>query len=259
MRRYQKAQGVSIPGGRKVILTPEGVAMGYIPDAWNTLMGPEFMRDNKIINRALPGENKRGVAQDNYDPGAYSFSSFPNGVLAFDYVRDPEDILRSLTSADINPDRWTVFVVQRPDAAPGRTRELLRTIDGTPGGEFSPRVGINSANERASIYNSSSDSTLRLGYTPPVSYDNRTVLLMFTFSIERGLAIFENGELGASAPNDTQPFTFGYGAGEVGWNRQMAGLVGMTGLLDIDLSAPENTGYRKSIENFLMDKYGISQ
>jgi hypothetical protein len=32
----------------------------------------------------------------------------------------------------------------------------------------------------------------------------------------------------------------------------------MTGLLDIDLGWPEHAGYRRQIERFMMDRYGIS-
>ncbi|WP_193090871.1 hypothetical protein [Halomonas colorata] len=254
MRRYQMLQGVQVPNSNlpSIEITPEGRAMGAIP-FWNTLLDPDYVSDNKIRNRAI-----KATLQNNEDPGTYTFSSFANGARAFNYPSGSENLLRSLSSTDINPERWTVFVVQRPNSDAAQAREVLRSIDSAPADEFSPRMGINTANSRASIYKSSSDATLRLGYTPPVNYNNRTVLLMFTFSVERGLAIFEDGVLGAAAPNETQPFTFGYQAGAVGWNRQMAGLVGMAGLLDADLSAPENAGYRRSIERFLMTKYGIN-
>ncbi|RUR51426.1 hypothetical protein [Vreelandella populi] len=252
MRRYQMLQGVRVPNSSlpSIEITAEGRAMGAIP-FWNTMLDPNYVSGGKVRNRAV-----KATLQENTDGTPPTFGEFPNGERAFSQIVTP--LNRSAAATDMNPNRWTVFVVQRGDASAPASREVLRTVAGVGAGEFSPRMGINASGDRASIYKSSSDAALRLGYTPESNYLNRTVLLMFTFSIERGLAIFENGELVASAPDDVQPLTAGYSAGEYAWHRQMAGLVGMAGLLDADLSAPENAGYRRAIERFLMTKYGIS-
>jgi hypothetical protein len=83
---------------------------------------------------------------------------------------------------------------------------------------------------------------------------------MTTYSEGEGIKIIHNGKIvgvnenfGGFQANDT--------AGTYQWissfNTTRTADVGHTGLLDIDLSRPENAGHRRALENYLIELYGI--
>lgn len=249
MIKYQILQGVRLPqatGLPVVAPTPEGKAMGAIP-GWNILIDPDYVGHNSVLNRAKI-DSMFMASNSGYEYGAIS------GETAFSLGGGP----RFAPTVDMNPTAWSAFfVVQTPrDGATGG-RELLRPIEIDTEG-VGPRVTIR-ANGHLWLYGTST-TVDRLG--GPEIPDNEAFLAMATFSTRDGTKLYCDGELVAANPDDKRPLDEKYSAGEYmllsGTSADLPMLVGMCGVLDIDLGWPEHAGYRRAIERFLMDKYGIT-
>lgn len=144
----------------------------------------------------------------------------------------------------------------RPVDRASVTYDVGRSISDAASGGLSLRAGLNVGASRATIY--AGTATVRLGYTLAQSFLNRTTFLMFTFSTRDGLRIFENGNEVAAAPDDKRPLTHGFGANEWLMWRENFGLLGMSGMLSIDLGWAEHRAYRRQMSEFMAAKYGIS-
>lgn len=247
MKSIIEMPGVSLPTPSNlppVSRSPEGIAMAHIP-GWSLFADPKYVKNGRVRNRAAP----RSLTSTS---GTLAFTTL-NGEQMIDTTA-AEARLTGLPAID--PTSWTVFSVFRPIELTGPSYDVARSITDAPVGGLSMRVGLNAGAARITIYEGT--SAIRLAYTPPINFNNRLALLMYTFSVRDGLKIFENGELVATAPDDKRPLTQGYGAGQWQMYRLNRGLIGMGGHLHTDLGAPENDGYRRQIEQFLMEKYGIA-
>ncbi|MDO5604800.1 MAG: hypothetical protein Q4G25_06520 [Paracoccus sp. (in: a-proteobacteria)] len=158
----------------------------------------------------------------------------------------------------INPDAWSIFAVMRPvsESIVGVTYDVGSSVADAPSSSLSLRTGLNAGGGRATIYVGSAE--VRLGYQPSDSFIGRTVFLLFTFSTRDGLRIFENGQEVAAAPDDKRLLTQGYGANEWLMWRANRGLIGVSGMLSIDLGWPEHRAYRRQMAEFFATKYGIA-
>lgn len=252
MIRYSKAQGVQIPSAAlgAIHFTPEGVAMGAVP-GWKMFLDPSYMVSGAPRNRAVK----------------QSVTTAPEGPITINTFRSTQEAafrmynntigtrsIRGLPA--VNPNRWSFFI---PFSLPSSTglslTEIFRSNVLSEAGELCLRIAM-TANGDVVIYEGTTVDRLR--WTPAVSLVDSPALLMFTFSTDGGLNIFANGVRVASAA-DFRPLTEGFGAGE--WrmfgNSNTRCDAGMIGMLDLDLSTPENAGYRRAIEQFLMTKYGL--
>lgn len=262
MIRYQRISGVTLkdPTGLPGIeITPEGQAMGAVP-GWSVFLDPSYSQDDPpfIRNRAQPNGN------DPLSLGEFEYGEI-NGNTAFLMTNEAGGAVHEPQKGAIDPERWTVFFVcdDLVQTEPTQIPRIIAPVDDGAGG-IALNFGYNSTSTGIIVYEEvqfAPGNPTRLRYDPPTRLFLRESpsLIMATFSIERGINIFDGGELVESEPNDTRPLTVATGAGESRWLRFMRGKVGMCGLLNADLSAPENTGHRRSIERFLMDKYGIPQ
>ena len=257
MIKYQKIQGVeltevsSLP---KIEQTPEGLAMGGIP-SWVAFVDPNYVVESpgQVRNRAIP--NAMGSATSDVATG-----NFANGEISFDHTEDPFNLTLPVNGIDNNT--WSAFFVANVEGGSG----IQRIFRSSPTLEEGEGVGLNVAfnisGDRIIVYepsDSSSGQTQRLSYTGGFDEIDRAQLFMVTFSTTHGLKIYVDGELVASEPGDKAPLTNGHEVSNLLMYRSTRGDYGMGGLLNIDLGASENTGHRRAIEKFLMDKYGIPQ
>lgn len=262
MIRYQKISGITLEGNAglpRVQITPEGRAMGAVP-GWSVFLDPSYSQINPqyIRNRAQPDGN------DLVSDGSFEYDEI-NGNTAFLMTNEAGGMAHRPQKGNIDPDRWTVFfvgadmVATKPTAIP----RIIAPVDDTLEG-VALNFGYNSTGAAIVLYEQAQfdpGNPIRLRYDPltPLFVRESPTLIMATFSVERGINIFDGGSLVKSEPNDTRPLTIAIGKEESRWFRFVRGKFGMCGLLNTDLSAPENTGHRRAIERFLMTKYGIPE
>lgn len=228
--------------------TPEGAAFGAGRRFWDVFFDPAYMVAGALRNRAQPGAP---LAQ-NID-GVQTLGEFPNEAPALSF----SGTSRVLPNVAVNPNAWTFLTLLLTDTVSGVTPDLARSITDATDPGISLRVGLNNSRTAALVLGAASD---RLRYTPETAFPARSTptLLVYSFSTRDGLRIFDNGALADSAPDDKRPLTSGFGAGEWRMFGGFRDLVGMTGVLNIDLSWPEHTAYRRQIEAFMATKYGIT-
>lgn len=248
MKRIIEMPGVAVPEATNlpnITRSAEGVAMAHVP-GWVAFIDPAVVQGNRPRNRA----RAKSLATLS---GTLTMGEFAQGVPAFNTVGGE---IRLGGLPEIDPTQWTAFYVINPVANATASYDLARSIADAASPGLSLRVGLNANAVRASIYEGGTAS--RLFYAPTVPFIGRTTLLMYTFSMRDGLRIFENGAQVAQNADDKRPLTSGFGANEYQLYRTNRGLTGMTGILSRDLGQPDNAGYRRSIEQFIMAKYNIS-
>lgn len=225
---------------------------------WVSFIQPEDATDINVTDLANDGEPLIWYQGP-------EFGVMPNGRPAFGaHGPDPENVnpTRINFVPDINVNEWSMFSVIFPqvsDAGAGSSYIVRQDESNIPEED----VGICFYYTRTSLTSfgiarapwTSSAFDLRL--TAPLGDRATPSLLMATFSTDRGLALYDNGVLVESAPEDKRPLT------ETGnpcsYFHQTRGFFGSTGIVNNDLSRPELAGNRRAIERFLMDKYGIPE
>lgn len=192
--------------------------------------------------------------------GEIVLGSFPNGARSLRSSGD--DFFNFFQTAKINPNEWSFFAVfsHAPSPLP---QYLVRPSSSDPEGE---RIGLMigctaSDGENVLVYKSYESGTgnpVRLSHPFNLGARTAPTLMMVTFSTERGLAIFDGGGRVATAPGDTLPLNSDTdGDNNLIIMQNVRGDHGPYGILNSDLSRPENAGHRRAIEEFLMRKYGI--
>lgn len=257
MIKYQKIQGVNLSdetGLSKIPVSDEGRAMGSVP-GWQVLFDPSYAGDGRIRNRAQPSDN------ETHDSGPMTIGE-RDGQDVFD--QESDGVIARHTKGAVNPSAWSVFWCGKMDAVSNVPRIVApQNDDFNEESDFVLNVGFTNTGGRLFIGQQSrfNNNPERLSYSPSGAFASREEfsLLMATFSTTEGLKIYDGGELVASDSSDTTALNGALEPGAFRWWRFMRGQWGMTGLLNIDLGAPENTGHRRAIERFLMDKYGIPQ
>lgn len=259
MIKYQRISGVRLDdsvGLPTIVRTPEGRAMGSIP-GWRLLLDPAYIDPEAALwarNRAAPSSRA-----NIYGSGANDFipiGEFPgSGQPAFVRNDDPVSLFRVFAPAAWNPYQWTMFAVTEPTGSVSAQRLAQNEVPGEAGA-IAPYITISSNLKNFTIFEQDTGDTNTPRLQTSVSFDGPS-LLMATFSTRDGLRQFKDGTQIAAEPSDTRPLTHGYGPNEWTVFRNANGYWGMTGMLGIDLGAPEHIGYRRAVERFLMTKYQI--
>lgn len=244
-----------LPGGVPSNLIPDEMddAIGHIP-GWAALLDPEYQEAAGVLNRATGGLFAPPTPWDQDNEGL-----FPNGHPAFRITTNGSQRLISDTA--INPDAWTVFFVLNVTSEGVTGARDLIAPENVSSPDIALRVAIRTAGQ-VSIYPASAASPRLTASPTALPADGSSFLLMCTGSTREGLRIYVNGEEVAAAPEDMAPLNDQLAAGQWNFYRSNSGtgdlLAGITGLLGIDLGWPEHAGYRRSVERFLMSRYGIS-
>lgn len=253
MIKYQVLQGVRLSGASglpTVTPTPEGKAMASIP-GWLIMIDPAYREGPDVLNRAAPSAIIPSSDSPPVGAGSFPTTNEPAFAIGTGHERFFPDVAFPVEA-------WTFFSVLNGDFLSTQSpKELVlsKNLDQ----EYALRLGFNASGTDMAVFTGPTPSVYRIRYAPPDPFEGRTALVMYTFSTREGLRLYHNGELGAHEPTETQPLDHSVGPNQ--WeffSLSLRGLVGMTGLLDIDLGWPEHAGYRRSIERFLMDKYGIT-
>lgn len=231
----------------------DGRALGGIP-GWRMLIDPDYADFDRIENRV---DLKRSLT-----PAAVwdekNFSEFANGMPAFAVT----SVFKRLPgTVDFNPKTWSIVLVAswEPSGAAGAT-DLLLPDNASESSGFGPRLTINVLGELA-VYNS--DASVKRICLRDAFVDARAHFFIITFSTREGLKIFRDAELVAQNPNDKNKLNEKFLAGQYRFLNAKSGAnsilkVGLYGVLDIDLGRSQHVGYRKRLESFVANKYGIS-
>lgn len=255
MLRYQKLTGVTLSntvGLPTIAPRPEDV-MATIP-GWVSLIDPDFVAaDGKTVrNRALPRSHAVAVN------ASINTEDWGSGQRAFG--RNGTTVSPSTYSTGaIDPTQFSFFMpIKRYQALSSAQRMLCNRPSLVDVGDIAPHCEIGSGGQQLWVrpfhwsgVTQAARMTVTHDFTQPT-------LVMLTFSVARGLAVWANGSLIGENRDDKRPLTKAFGSGDWGsmWSTDM--LMGMHGVLNVDLSAPENAGHRRTIEGYLMQKYGIS-
>lgn len=249
MIRYQRAAGVNIDNtkGLPVIeLTADGRTMGHIP-GWASYISPEYVVSPTRVR-------ERVVADTELFTGSAPTEATSDGATVF--APTPEESMQVNGETDINPDAYSVFFVARPTDVSQVQYAIRVRSDFQENNPF--RIGFRANGSQIAFYDSPDGSGASLTYDGGYSDREGLSLLVVTFSTERGVSIFDNGRLVASDSEINTPPDSGYRASEWSYLFLARGLWGDLGVLNIDLSAPENTGYRRAIERRMRQKYVIN-
>lgn len=261
MTKFQTLTGLVVPQAPFVGLTDEDVALGQIP-GWLMYMDPGVRvgaDPTRIYNRIGNGKLLNAISGGSPIPigtigGQPSIA--PSGTTAGTGVQFDQ-------TPAIPADAWTFFSVgtlatgnNRQSVAVSKSAFLASEPDYSLGVGFTPNGQVARFWQRDQF----ADLNPRLSYTPASTFVGRRALVMWTFSTREGLAIWDNGVLGAASDTAAakRPLSRGAGANEWWSLMRCIGNFGVVGALGIDLSWAENAGYRRRIEQFLMQKYSIA-
>lgn len=166
---------------------------------------------------------------------------------------------------DINPNEWTFFFVAKP--IPSGSTELvfrfIRTLDASALNTI--YLALSSTTKTLSVYREFGGGTPRTSYATETGQELANLphpsLVMFTFSTEKGVEIRLNGKKVANTLTEAGkiPTTEGITKGNWDWFRNANGDYYAWGGLNIDLTRVVNTEYLEALENYFMNKYGISR
>lgn len=261
MRNALILPGVQNPSGLPFEFSPEDLYLGRIPDLAVLIDPAVRVRSNasRVYNRRSNTvlQNRAG---DTVEPRDIPFGAFPNGQPAF---APTSTTTMSLTMpVAINRNAFTLFGVMRQPSVGSPQRSLAASLPGftalTP--SYNLRVGYENSPGRMVFWRrgaAGSDSS-RLGYAPDPTINERVVLSVFSFSTARGITIRLNGSQVAFEGSDREPLAAGYGANEWRMFDRMNGLIGISGLVNRDLTRVENAAWLAGLEAGLMQKYGIA-
>lgn len=255
MKKIIKLEGVHVDNDALpfVAATEEDRTLAAIPGLFFWLQGgPQFATSaTDLVDRA---QGRRVVAKS--PATAWTQGNFSNGAPA---LIGPNGTSSSydVAGAEFALDRWSVaMVVNIPSAASGNDEVTSYPESLSTGAPLVPRIGFNSSKE-FTIREGLPTERLRESGTAWVDND---ALLLATFSVQRGISFFVNGAL-ARHVEDYRPLGDGaFHLGAQGLPQSSGGFSGHLGhlmLFNEDLSSVENTGYRRVLEQILMDKYGI--
>lgn len=257
MKKIIKLEGVRVDNDALpfVAATEEDRTLAAIPGLFFWLQGgPQFAASaTDLTDRA---QGRRVVAKR--PATAWTQGNFSNGAPA---LIGPSGTSSSydVAGAEFALDRWSVaMVVNIPSSGSGNDEVTSYTdgLDGQSDPPLVPRIGFNSS-KNFTIREGMPAERLRESGTAWVDND---ALLLATFSVQRGISFFVNGDL-ARHVADYRPLDDGkFHLGAQALPQSSGGFGGRLGhlmLFNEDLSSVENTGYRRVLERILMAKYGI--
>lgn len=258
MIKYQRIAGITLPtdtGLPTVNRTAEGVAMGAIP-GWSIMFDPAYATPASLRNRAQPDNN---IPVTTGALAAGTINAQPSINITSDTLVGGAGEIKGA----LNPDAISGFAVLGGLGSSPVNRHYIFRPNIQQSDVICPAFAFVNVSGQASavIYENSVSQPgqpQRLSYRFDAFLQPAPHLVMWTASIENGVSIWIDGIQRAVNADDKRAMNFGLAAGDIGSFVGARGNFGHAGLLNIDLAAPENTGHRRAIERFMMQKYGIA-
>ncbi|MGA0540741.1 hypothetical protein [Neotabrizicola sp. VNH66] len=264
MRQYLRLSGLRTGTARPPIdLSVIDRALGPIP-GFAFLMDPgQIAADGAVLNRVdgtmkMPRNTTPAAAPAYPDAPFAGGGVFANGQPS---IQLAEASRRSLMpDVDLTAEEWSVFAYIRLSAVSADTQELIAAAPDytVSAGETGPRMGFTPTGTAAVIWSRGSavDANRRLAYTPASGFMGREAALLFTFSVQNGLAIFVDGVREAYSAAAKEPLTRGMLRGQWRFFRGINADLGLTGILATDLGRDSMAGYRTRLFEGLAQHYG---
>lgn len=216
--------------------------------------GEQFMNAGSVLRDRVNG--RQVVPISTQQATWWTQGQFPSGRRALSAPATSSNY--SVGGAVFNRSAWSiVFVASVPDDA--TTKALISPLEMSPdAAKFYPRVMFDSAHSLV-VYRGTAAARLA---TPATPFEGRAGLGIITFSVARGLNIFVNGALVASAATDISPLDEGgFRLGPPTAAHSGTGFTGLLGhllVLGVDLSDAYYEGYRTALTSALKSNYGIA-
>lgn len=249
----------------RLVERPEDV-LANIP-GWALFTVPEYSSeaDNRIRNIA------NGTLSSPRSNTQLVKGHFPTGRTSFEIFDDDQELGLSffVTPESINPNEWTVFVcgtIRPNDTTGSESGRIIRPTQVTgDSDEVALHCAWNRTNGNPLIFTTTTTSPgnnpIRLSAnfsSAPIVERTQPTLFMYTFSVDNGLAIRDGRNLVASAPDDRRPLSLlPQGENSYIQLQNTRGVYGFSGVINKDLSKPENAGFRTALEDFAIANYDI--
>lgn len=244
------AKAADTTGLKRIPSTPEGIAFGKVP-------GKVAYHDPDYADASLGWARER--VDNTKSPFDGVITELANGQKVFGSA-DETQATRIDFNAEVDPNRWTSICVGFPRERPASVTPLmLMEYQNTVGeGNLALLLSIEQVNfNNYQLLEDTRTGGVRISYNGGFGARTSLSILMTTFSVERGLKMYDGGELVASNDDDKRPLELTDGVYNL--YRNGRGQFGPSFLLNTDLSDPENAGFKRAIEKFLMDKYSIPE
>lgn len=255
MLKYTRIASITGTEGMDVF-TPSamGQAIGDIP-GWVLLHDPDYVRDTTVLNR-VNGEDNPDVEET---PEVISVVT--EGGNKFQEWNDGDNPIIDPKSVQLDGTNLTLFAVVKNTTKTSTNLRSIFTGDGS--GESSATVRPPSlmftADANTVLVRSRGGVNTAIGatlasFTPSSSYMSRLAYVMMTYS-GGTLRLFDKGVQVAEATGVT-PFA-GVTVGTWKVLRGFAGLVGLVGAINQDMSAPAMQQYKSKLDSFIIGKYSL--
>ena len=255
MLKYAKIEGMvgdeNLPG---LNLSEMDLKIGNVPN-WKILLDPDYTKEASYLNRCTGIDcfdiDGSPMTPNIVNESGNSFARYGDG-----------DNPRIQCDVALPSDKISIFGVLRPALKSSNNRFTLITSNSAI--EPIPQLNFGFSGDLKTLgvstrgnTNGGNENYMRISYSPEVSFENRLVYIMMTFSTENGLVLYENGEKVAENKDDTRPFVLSDTSDLYTMLRGICGDVGICGVVGDDLSLKKNMQYKESIDAFLKGKYNM--
>lgn len=256
MIKIEQLNGITIPNpGRTLQRTEAGRAIGHIP-GWKIFVDPAYPSGKFARNRAMAQSSLTCAT-------AFPADAFANAAPAFSAPSLNRESPPLAANLQVNPNAWSAFFSFN-HALVGGAGPTYFLQPATPTADTSLAAPFVLLRADGSFGLANNDPSNSPGYllAPAGSlFGGANHIVLVTFSTDLGLKVYIDGVLAASNTAYKTPFntpTKGLLMCHAGSRTSGKFLYGQCGVLDIDLSKPENTGYRAALTKHLKDKYAIA-
>ncbi|WP_151753303.1 hypothetical protein [Acinetobacter soli] len=239
--------------------TDDGKNIGHIP-GWKYFIDPEYASGTSVRNRAL--------ANSISNASRAVTTLIQNDDVLFDFKTTALRI-DSNSNVAINPNEFTMFAVvnaaQSTSSYPlwifrgNTTSTTSAPVDDIPNFCISPNGGQCSVFKRITdnTYDQLVTNNLRVAtfaLNKNLKTNSGLSLLILSFNTNTGYTLSQDGVVIGTVAYKTP---LANNLNDFSSFRNMAGVAGKVGIFDIDLHSAANTVYRKQLEKYLKNKYGI--
>jgi hypothetical protein len=202
--------------------------------------------------------NRMALASGIVTPGVNMPTIGTIGGRAAVVTPEGTTVQRLLGDVAVNPNAWTVYAVIQIAGNASGVRDIVRpeTVDTVNLPLL--RLGISTGNVLQVMRNTGAGVRLAAPSALPLG---QPVMVVATFSTDRGLSLRVNGVEVVRNEGDVTPLHSQFAAGQYHWTRQLLGstemLFGIFGVVNADLSDGDNVGALIRLERGLMEWHGM--
>lgn len=246
------------PGQETIERTFEGERFGHFPHRVALLTpGARYVDEalGTIRNRSI----RNGASPVNR--GSVVLGTFPDTDIVCFNADENGERYRANPNAEVNPNEWSISMAIQtaPNAVNSNVQRFVSPVSAQTELQ-SFNAGLSNIATVLSVYSDgagSGSASQRLRYEIPVERQHVRCVWTITFSTALGLRLYYNHELVHSEPDEREPLAYGFGPGEWEMHRNLWGYHGDSTVWNMDLSVPQNAGFRHDLIAALIEKHQI--